>query len=331
MSSLGPDVDDATKSVVEIYRRDLSAQMVEWDEARVIVEYWDGSEDSAIWSCQTLVEGELGGIFISEELGNRMNRLRRAIEESSGESVMRLRVGLGGDLFFSETRSGDGAKWEWPDEADTIVDLETPIQVIDKLDGARYQPWSGEIDEPESSLQRIHAWLRADTPGYVDMFNPPATIDGIEAVEESLGMRLPISVRDAYLAFDGQPAGSANVLMFNWLSLDSAMAELENFKSRSDLRPRLPIMVTDGIVAYVEAPDSDSGDSPIWLWEYRSSRDEKLADSFGAYLSQLADLMQAGDVVVDNETGILSHFDEIYGSMTKEEVAAEKEWEDSDG
>ncbi len=304
--------------VVGQYEAALEASGLEWDPARIFVEYITEPHPAELWGCRSKHGDELAGIAVTESLKSAMEALHPLVEASIGSELKRLRVEIhrgvdGGTVFYSTTPSGEmRVGWGWGDEkeagsaAQGASETHTEWRVIDE---ARYTPCPSPIASPEVSIAQITAWARQHAPGYVTHFNEPATEARIAEVESLLGAILPKSVREAYRVHNGQPIGAANLLVNSWISLDDLAEESKLLSERSDARPRLPIMKTDGIVFFVEGVSDPEGESPVWLWEYGTEQDERVADSFGAYLAQLAQKMDQSEVAVDEDSGILYYDD----------------------
>lgn len=207
-----------------------------------------------------------------------------------------------------------------------------------KKDEVHYQHYPDHAEPVAEALGRIKKWLEANSEliarsrnpqfksGSTGVFNPPATVEQIKQAEERLGVTFPKSLSDAYLLHNGTGPKDQSTL-YRWLPLEEQERCAGYLVGHNDNQPRLPVMETDGIVFFIETTTSQEDDPPVWLNDHEMQVDEKVADSFGAFLSQLADHMQRGTVIVDPDSGLINYWDEIYGSMTPSEVE-EMLWED---
>jgi cell wall assembly regulator SMI1 len=70
------------------------------------------------------------------------------------------------------------------------------------------------------AVHGIRRWLGAHAPALLDVLNPPAPVEAIEAFEQELGLVLPPAVRAAYALHDGEADHSDGIFgTRRWLPL----------------------------------------------------------------------------------------------------------------
>lgn len=181
---------------------------------------------------------------------------------------------------------------------------------------------------------RVEAWLAAHAPAVAAGLNPPASEDELAETERQLGVRLPESVRAAYLRHDGQSADAPGLFDgWEWLSLESVRHEWKIWKRLLD-GGDFKGMRSDGDgavvrddwwnAAWVPLTHSGSGDhhcldldpgpsgTPgqiIRMWHDDGARPVEAA-GFAAWLTAFADDLEAGRFVASEDGGSLSRRDD---------------------
>jgi cell wall assembly regulator SMI1 len=164
-----------------------------------------------------------------------------------------------------------------------------------------------------SAWKRIDAWLERKAPGVLASLNPGADPDAIAAFEKTLGRKLPESIRDAYAAHDGAIDEMAIAFfgavrakpqhqwlrMMSWLPLARVLEQLAFVKTLGEEWPEahLPIALDAGGNLLLLDLDSEA----ILLWDHETWDPEEVAKSFGAWMTMLADDMDAKLVTTSEE------------------------------
>lgn len=162
-----------------------------------------------------------------------------------------------------------------------------------KLDQKTMNPWP-----------RIDAWLLANAPKIAKKLRPPLNAEGIARFERNLGRPLPPAIVQAYRAHDGikgevpailgavrTPRNAEWVRYMWWLPADDALDTLKAFRELDVTwcDSRLPIGKDAG--DNVLLVDLDHGS--LAAWDNESGDITPLAPDFAAWMSQLADDMEA--------------------------------------
>lgn len=196
--------------------------------------------------------------------------------------------------------------------------------VAAQVEDVRYRPISATSSS--DALQRIRRWLADRQSPLADLFKPPATPALVSSTENLLGLKMPKSLREAYLTNDGTERYS-NVLIHQWGPIDTIHELVAGhfFSQRPDAARLIPFMTSDDGLFFTEAVTDPEDDRPVWVWlEGARHQDVKIADSFGAFLTQLVEGLDAEDVIIHPETSLsLTWWDEIYGQMSKAEAHRE--------
>lgn len=324
------DAKSAALSTANICRMWLASALIDWVEARVLINFWDTRDD-----CFVALYRDRNGVEASFALGQSVwapaRDLRATVEAAEQMPIARLRVMIGEDWvnFDHCPDPCEGSPgWLWPDETGfkppASQHVDAIHRAISKVEDFRYRPYSGTRGAPES-LALIVDWLAQHSDELADSFNPSTTASSIAAAEESLGVVFPKSLREAYLARNGTRPNS-NSLLYEWKPVE-ALEELASgqfFSHRADATELIPFMETDDGLFFTESVADPEDDRPVWAWrEGARNEDSKIADSFGAFLAHLADGLTDDSVIIDPESkrGLI-YWDEFFGNHSMEEAKA---------
>ena len=191
----------------------------------------------------------------------------------------------------------------------------------------------------EHAWQRIESWLRENDPDTLAALRPAATPAEIAATEAHLGVTLPDDLRASYLIHDGQQGLTDSMdlpgLIEGWelLSLAGVRDEWTIWKDLRDdgtfegsasapvgpIRPEwwnarwIPLTRDGGGNSHCldldPAPGGGVGQI-ITMWHDDDTR-EIVAPSFGAWLTQFADELDAGEYAYSEEYGGLVRVDNL--------------------
>ena len=182
---------------------------------------------------------------------------------------------------------------------------------------------------------RIEAWLAANAPIVAAGLNPPASSEAIADAEQYLGVQFPADVRASYLRHDGQRFDSPGLLDgWEWLSLERIRDEWKVWKDlldggdfngiRSDADGRfvrkdwwnpawIPLTYSGSgdhhCLDLAPGPQGRSGQI-IEMWHDEGAR-PVVASSFGKWLADFADGLEAGDFVLSDEYGGLCRREDL--------------------
>lgn len=163
-----------------------------------------------------------------------------------------------------------------------------------------------------SVWKRIDTWLERKAPKTLAALNPGATNESLAAFETKLGRKLPPSMRNAYAAHDGAIDDMAIAIFgalrakpdhvwlryMSWLPLDGVLEEL---KAMRDAGPwpenHIPIATDGGGNALVLDLESEA----ILIFDHETWDPQVVATSFEAWMTQLADDMEAKLVGTNEE------------------------------
>lgn len=166
------------------------------------------------------------------------------------------------------------------------------------------------LDDP--AWPRIDAWLRTHAKLVGRQLRPPASDEQIATAERAIGHPLPASLRDAYRAHDGargeHPAVFAAlraaeavqwVRGMAWLPLAGAVQELRVMQRVDPDWPasQLPVAADGG--GNLVLIDLVTG--AVRLLDHETGELEVLAPDFTTWMTWLADDMEAGLVVTDED------------------------------
>jgi cell wall assembly regulator SMI1 len=160
-----------------------------------------------------------------------------------------------------------------------------------------------------SSIERVDRWLAANRPDYYARLRPGATDAALDAFEARFSLRLPGPFRAFYRWRDGQEsdctASFQNNRVFMSLGEAAESKELLDGMIGADFEdPRwwrrgwVPFLANGGgdhLCLDVTAEDGGEPGQLIAFWHDWESRSVKYPN-FEAWLGQLADSMEAGDL-----------------------------------
>ena len=275
-----------------------------WEEARLFFSF--GENGTMRWWAWYRLGGRLGALGPRHPYGALGFSLRSALESELVKPVRRLRIDVTTEWETSitslPTPSVDRIRdrWVWADEVDEsgIEILEYPPALRGKMahgDSPSYKPSMSEAPVVES-LGRIRDWASRELPDLADKFNPPASEEVISAVESELGVVFPASVREAYLVANGC-SDMHRLLLREWLPLETMPLNAPTLRESVDSYPRIPVMSDEETFSYFDGVADPAEESTMWDWYYERLN-YRIADSFGSYLAQIADEMEAGEMIV---------------------------------
>lgn len=163
-----------------------------------------------------------------------------------------------------------------------------------------------------SVWKRIDAWLERKAPATLASLNPGAPEPALAAFEAKLGRRLPASMRAAYAAHDGAIDEMAIAIFgalrakpnhqwlryMSWLPLDRVLEERATMGDAGEWpEHHLPIATDGGGNALLLDLESEA----ILLFDHETWEPEEVASSFEAWMTQLADDMEAKLVTTDED------------------------------
>jgi cell wall assembly regulator SMI1 len=174
--------------------------------------------------------------------------------------------------------------------------------------------------------ERIEAWLTANAPAIAANLNPPASSRELAKTERFLGVQFPEDVRRSYFRHNGESRGSPGMFAgFEWHSLDRVRSDWKSWKSMLDRgvfagaksegaggRVRkdwwnpawVPLARLDGDILFLDlAPGPQGTAGQIIVMLQQSPARIWAASSFGDYLAEFADDLEAGWVAVWKDHG----------------------------
>nr|WP_281728224.1 SMI1/KNR4 family protein [Cellulomonas denverensis] len=157
-------------------------------------------------------------------------------------------------------------------------------------------------------------------PGSATTFNPPATAEELERLDEVLDGRTPPELRELLLVANGQDDPSGVHGMLNHLSFCS-VDELIRFHrelaagNRRTPAPQpsayrwatwspdwIPVMTADGDALMIDLDPGESGTAgQVFVRPEDPELDPPLADSLGGYLARANELIEAGEYEADDD------------------------------
>lgn len=276
-----------------------------WEETRLFFSFEENG--TMRWWAWYRLGRKLGALGPRHPYGDLGFSLRSALIAELGEPVGRFRIDVTPEwetlVATLPTPSADGVRdrWVWSDETDNAgvqID-EYPSRLRGKMaqgDSPSYVPAVNEVPAVVESLGRIRDWASRELPDLADKFNPPATEEMIAEVERDLGVIFPASVREAYLVANGC-SDMHRLLLREWLPLETMSLNASTLRESVDSYPRIPVMSDEESFSYFDGVADTSEESTMWDWYYERLN-YRIADSFGSYLSQVADQMEAGEITV---------------------------------
>lgn len=301
------ELGDTVARVIDLCVESVKAKQVSWSEGRLMITLKPSGGVKLAGRFRHDDDVDHSSFATSSEFIDLMNELREATQAVEGANIVRLRLrfsphGVYPEADYFETVAPLGTtRWVWPDEPgyDGRA-LEPEVNVIQQSPHWRYQTASLEnVSAPRESLGRIRAWLDDNAGDVAAKLNPPASREQIQAVEQSLNVRFPPSLRDAYLVHNGQRGLASSLPLFHvmgWRSLEELAEASDVLKrmARDDVATMIPVLSIDGGHVYVRSVENAAVESEVVEWAAGEDQDFLRADSFGAFLEQFADDFVAG-------------------------------------
>jgi len=166
------------------------------------------------------------------------------------------------------------------------------------------------------SWQKLDAWLRAHGPGAFASLKGPASAQEIAVTEATIGIAFPASLRESFLAHDGEVADSSGLFEY-WqlLPLDRVKEHWDEFlqlereygnrhfgSGEFDAASAIPVMWSNGEIRYLRVTP-DNAEAPLYELP-RHGPPVRLADSWEAYLQEQVRRIDAGELVVEPDFGL---------------------------
>lgn len=304
-------MNELVNDVVELFSQAIEGSGEQWISAVVPFEI-SGTSTAAAVAYYTRPNGERAGLRLERVRSFELaDQLTTELSDSTGTKISRVRVTIRPDMSASVEHFGPRPVpgnlqhfGVWPDEAGydgPVVDLQ-PAEASRRVDASYRQVALVDIAPVVDSLGRIDAWLGSHAGELAGLLNSPASVDRVASVEESLGVRFPASVREAYLIHDGQQGSDGRSRVFHlmgWRSLDAVVEAADELKkmARGDTDTMIPVLTVDGGHVYVRSVTDGDDESELVEWAAGDNQDFLRADSFGAFLEQFADELEAGKFV----------------------------------
>ena len=178
------------------------------------------------------------------------------------------------------------------------------------------------VEELREAWRRIEAWLGANVPVLFAELNAPAAPDEIAAAESAIGVAFPAEFRASLAVHDGQRLADATFgqwepfdlrrVVERWRSLAERVAtgtfpdhDEPHIQTRGPVRPRwwsrawIPIAAdgTGDLLAIDLEPPPGGDLGQVILFQHDTPYREVVASSFGAWLQQIAALLESGAYV----------------------------------
>ena len=156
----------------------------------------------------------------------------------------------------------------------------------------------------QANFKQIENWLSQHAPLLSPAFQSAATLENIQQTEEALQVIFPRSVREAYLARNGEVKVSYGLFgCYRWLSLDEVIAThnemklIEETHQFGDFTPgfMIPLLMSrGGDFYYEESVSSAEAESEIIEWWHEvPTRDVKFPSFRGLVETFVQDLQAA--------------------------------------
>ncbi|MEN8445860.1 MAG: SMI1/KNR4 family protein [Cyanobacteria bacterium J06555_13] len=156
----------------------------------------------------------------------------------------------------------------------------------------------------QANFSQIEDWLTQHAAPLSRAFQTAATLENIQHTEAALQVTFPKSVREAYLAHNGEVKASYGLFgCYRWLSLaevitlHNEMKGIEEIHQFGDFTPSfmLPLLISGGgDFYYVESVSSADEESEVIDWWHEvPTRDVKFP-SFSNMLETFVNDLQAG-------------------------------------
>ena len=272
-----------------------------WDVARMPMHLMNGSRAAGI--AYLMNQGEyVASVRLDTKGSFRLaDELCQALSIATGQEVRRVRINVSPSWetsidHFGESSLEDGGRQDfgiWPDE--TRSDNEVPpTRLIHRSfshDYAATDPRS--VAKVSELMERLERWIEVHERPVLSLLNSPATEAEIAEFERRHGLTFPKSVREAYLAHDGQSTADRGRVFpaRTWLPLAEIEKHLPSVQERPDGDLVIPLLKIDGGVAWVQSVDSRNGESPLVDFD---GGDVVLADSFAAFLEKFVSQLESG-------------------------------------
>ena len=312
VTSTGPHVQEAVQRLETLSRLALEELGQPWDEARLMLSAWNGTNDVGLASVSRLGDSVKSGFPMSSEFDLHSAPLFETFRAETSGSVYRIRLSFFPDAPTTIEWLRDEApgfpKWVWPDESGYDGPTSEPMSPHRTIDHA-YVKSGPETVSSADALARIASWLDKNAPDIRALLNPPASLDAVEDAERRWEVTFPASVREAYLLHDGQSHPNRERVFRDWLwlPLDELGSQFRWTKDRVDGSEVIPILESDGVsgcVRSVRAPGEESE-----FFSTGDGNDVVFADSFALFLDQFARELEAGKYVYWN--GLFQLVDEL--------------------
>ncbi|MEV7971927.1 SMI1/KNR4 family protein [Cellulomonas sp. NPDC089187] len=171
-------------------------------------------------------------------------------------------------------------------------------------------------------FRRLRSHLERLAPGSARTFNPPATADELERLDEVLDGRTPPELRALLSEANGQDDPSGVYGMINHLSFCSVDELVRFHRELADavgdmVEPRpqpsayrwsvwspdwIPVMTVDGDALMIDLDPGETGTvGQVFVRPNAPDLDEPLASSLGGYLARANELIEAGEYEVDDD------------------------------
>ncbi len=171
-----------------------------------------------------------------------------------------------------------------------------------------------------TEFRRLRAHLKRLAPESAATFNPPATAEELEHLDEVLDGRTPPELRELLAVANGQNDPSGVHGMINHLSFCSIDELVRFHRELSDReagapepqpswyrwsgwsRDWIPVMTVDGDALLIDLDPGENGTAgQVFVRPEDPELDEPLATSLGGYLARANELIEAGEFEVDDD------------------------------
>lgn len=171
-----------------------------------------------------------------------------------------------------------------------------------------------------SEFRRLRGHLDRLAPQSARTFNPPASADDLERLDEVLLGRTPPELRELLSVANGQDDPDGVHGMLNHLSFCSVDEIIRFHRTLSESRPRtpqpqpsayrwadwspewIPVMTVDGDALVIDLDPGELGTAgQVFVRPQDPDLDEPLAPSLAGYLARANELIEAGEYEVDDD------------------------------
>lgn len=286
-----------------------------WDEARLMMSASRFGGSVGLASACLLAGSPSSGFPIGFDLMDPADALVEVLRAEVGGDVYRVRLSLfpGAPTtieWFPDEASGFPKGGLWSDEPGYDGPSSAP-KPPHRAFAHSYVASDPSAVSVAGALGRIAAWLGENTPELRPLLNPPASAQEIVEAERRWGVTFPESVREAYLVHDGQSHPNRERVLHNWLwlPLNELGDQFRWTRERPDGREVIPILESDGVSGCVRSVEEPTAESEFF--SAGDGSDVVFADSFGLFLQQLAQDLEAGKYLRAN--GVFVPADEVQG------------------